>query len=253
MCYNHDAVPPSPPVGQLPYAATDLVLRASDGTEFAAFEAVPQSPASSRILLLPDIGGLSDFYRRLGGYLAGVGYRTLVIDWFGRTAGPALRTGGLDHDEWQFALTREELLIDVQTGLDNLVGNGPLVAMGFCIGGGTALHAAAQGLAIDSVVAFYPFTGGWVGVPALPDDFVAAIDCPVLGLFGAADEAVPVAKAHAFRTLLAPPSEVVIYDGEPHGYFEKDFRAEGGHEEASVDSWSRLLAFLGGSGGPKTR
>ena len=228
----------------MPYTATDLVLRSSDGTEFAAFEAVPESPAPSRMLLLPDIGGLSDFYRRLVGHLAGVGYRTLAIDWFGRTAGPARRTAGLDHDEWQFALTREELLIDVQSGIDHFDADGPLVAMGFCIGGGTALHAAAERLAVDGVVAFYPWTGGWEGVPALPDDFVAAIECPVLGLFGAVDRAVPIATAQAIRTHLGPSNEVVIYDDQPHGYFEKDFRNEAGHESASVDSWSRLLAFL---------
>ncbi|HEY1486090.1 MAG TPA: alpha/beta fold hydrolase, partial [Micromonosporaceae bacterium] len=168
MCHDHDAVPPGPPAGQAPYAATDLVLRSSDGTEFAAFEAVPQAPARSRILLLPDIGGLSDFYRTLGGHLAGIGYRTLIIDWFGRTAGPAPRTSGLDHDEWQYALTRDEMLTDVQAGLDHLGTDGRLVTMGFCIGGGTALHAAAQGsTAIDGVVAFYPWTGGWPGMPAL--------------------------------------------------------------------------------------
>jgi carboxymethylenebutenolidase len=235
----------------MPYAATDLVLRSSDGAVFAAFEAVPQAPAPSRILLLPDIGGLSDFYRKLGGHLAGLGCRTLIIDWFGRTAGPAPRTSGLDHDEWQYALTRDEMLADVQAGLDHLEGDGRLVTMGFCIGGGTALHAAAQGLAIDGVVAFYPWTGGWSGMPALQNDFVAAIECPVLCLFGAADEAVPVATAHAFRAHLAPPSEVIIYDGQPHGYFEKDFRAGDGREHASVDSWSRLLAFLTGSGAGK--
>jgi carboxymethylenebutenolidase len=245
MCHDHDAVPPSPPAGSSPYTTANKVLRSADGTEFGAYEAGPDVPSPTRILLLPDIGGLSDFYRRLAGHLASVGYRTLVIDWFGRTAGPARRTAGLDHDEWQEALDRDELLADVQAGLDQVDGPGRVVVMGFCIGGGTALHAAAHRLALDGVVAFYPYTGGWAEVPAFPDDFVAAIECPVLALFGAADRVVPVTQADAFRTHLAAPSEVVLYEGQPHGYFEKDFRAEAGHEQASADSWTRLLAFLG--------
>jgi len=56
----------------------------------------------------------------------------------------------------------------------------------------------------------------------LPDDFVAGIRCPVLGLFGDADDAVPVGKARAFEA--HPPRErqhVVIYPGEHHGFFEE--------------------------------
>jgi carboxymethylenebutenolidase len=81
-------------------------------------------------------------------------------------------------------------------------------------------------------------------VPALPNDFVAAIRCPVLCLFGGADRVVLADTAAAIGSHLPRSSEIAVYERQPHGYFEKDLRTEAGHEEAAADSWERLRAFL---------
>lgn len=199
MCYDDDAAPPAPPVGEQPYTATDLTLSAADGATFGAFDARPERPRAARIVLLPDVGGLSDFYRKLAGHLAGTGHRTVVIDWFGRTAGPDRRGEDSDNDPHMDALTREHQLADVLAGLDHLGDGDARILLGFCICGGTALYAAAQGLPADGAVAFYPWTGGWAEVAELPDDFVAGVRCPLLGLFGGADTALPAENGRRVR------------------------------------------------------
>ena len=88
--------------------------------------------------------------------------------------------------------------------------------------------------------------------PALPDDFVTAIRCPVLGLFGDADHAIPAAVPRALDALMSRagvPHEIVIYPGEPHGFFELHHMGEQGHRSAAADAWERLLSFVGEQAG----
>lgn len=115
------------------------------------------------------------------------------------------------------------------------------------MGGGTALHAATTGLRLAGVIGFYAWTGELGQDPALPHEFAAAIRCPVLGLFGDADHAIPVAVPRALDEHMAKggvPHEVVIYPGEPHGFFELHHMGQDGHQTATADAWERLLAFV---------
>ena len=73
----------------------------------------------------------------------------------------------------------------------------------------------------------------------------AEISVPVLGLFGGADQAIPVEDVDAFDRRLDTAGvehEIVTYPGAPHSFFDKT-AAE--HAEASSDAWNRVLDFLG--------
>jgi carboxymethylenebutenolidase len=70
----------------------------------------------------------------------------------------------------------------------------------------------------------------------------------VLGLFGSADQATPVAAVDAFRAALDAanvPNEIVLYDGAPHSFFDKRFDE---YRDASEDAWRRILSFVGVKG-----
>ena len=75
--------------------------------------------------------------------------------------------------------------------------------VGFCMGGRISFNQAADRDDLDGVIGFYgtPHTGG-------PDDARAPITlapgyrCPVLGLFGGADEGIPVEALDRFRETL---------------------------------------------------
>jgi carboxymethylenebutenolidase len=84
-----------------------------------------------------------------------------------------------------------------------------------------------------------------------PDDATAPVRlaphyrCPVLGLFGGADEHIPVEEVERFRRALdvaAVPNEMVVYGGAPHSFFDWSFEE---HRAACDDAWRRMLRFVG--------
>ncbi len=76
-------------------------------------------------------------------------------------------------------------------------------------------------------------------------DHVGEIRCPVLGLFGGADEAIPTDQVEGFDGALDEAGvdhEVVIYPGAPHSFFDRSFDQ---HRDACEDAWKRMLGFMG--------
>lgn len=248
MCHNDGERPPAPPRVTGSAEGADVTLVASDGNRFSGYLATPERPTGPRIVLLPDNHGLVPFYKELATMFATTGSVTLAIDYFGRTAG----TDAHDAD-WAFGphigeLRRDTLLRDVRAAVEHLDdGAGPLFLVGFCMGGGTALHAGTTDLGLAGVVAFYPWIGELGKDPALPQDFVTGLRCPMLGMFGDADAVVPTSVPHAFDDQLdraGVPHEIVIYPGRPHGFFEMHHLGREGHGGAAGDAWRRLLEFL---------
>lgn len=243
MCYAPDAIPPVPAAVAVPTSAAALTLTSADGTEFAAFDAVPETPAQVGVLLLPDNRGLSGFYQELAVTLAGLGFPTVAVDYFGRTAGTDLTARVefpfLDHLR---QLTRDGLHADFAAGIAHLRARTPaVVSLGFCLGGRFAFQTAAARFGLAGAIGFYGHPGELFGAPG-PTQQAAELTAPVLGLFGAADEGIPAAEVASFDTALTVagvPHELVSYPGADHGFFE-----HGGHPEASADAWTRVLAFL---------
>jgi carboxymethylenebutenolidase len=72
--------------------------------------------------------------------------------------------------------------------------------------------------------------------------------CPVLGLFGGADEGIPAEVVERFRRKLKEtgmPNELVVYDGAPHSFFDRSFEQ---HADACDDAWRRVVLFIRGPG-----
>jgi carboxymethylenebutenolidase len=87
MCFDHDALPPVPPIEGGAVSHEDLVLEAADGNRFSAFAAHPDEPSGKGVVILPDVRGLYRFYEELALRFAERGIEALAIDYFGRTAG----------------------------------------------------------------------------------------------------------------------------------------------------------------------
>jgi len=74
---------------------------------------------------------------------------------------------------------------------------------------------------------------------------VPQLKVPVLGLYGGADDGIPMAQIQAMRDALKAagnPSEIVVYPDTPHG-FNADYRPSYRPEQAK-DGWKRLLAWF---------
>ncbi|GHJ44135.1 dienelactone hydrolase [Catellatospora sp. TT07R-123] len=225
-----------------------LELVSADGSRFSAYLAPAEEPTGARLVLLPDVGGLRSPFRDLARRFARTGADVLVIDYYGRTLGPAAR--GEEYDpKIRETFDRDLMLADLTAAIDHLreLGDGPVYAAGFCIGGANALYAGTADLGLAGVVGICPYVGEAGVSPELAEDFSAKIGVPVLGVFGGADTEVPAAVHESLSRHLAAtgvPHDVVVYEGQPHGFIEWDHFGREGHAEAAADAWTRITAFL---------
>jgi carboxymethylenebutenolidase len=251
MCHERDARPPLPPIlGASDLARSgDIVLRSSDGTQFAAFEAVTSHDVAPGIVILPDVRGLHPFYRDLAMRSAEAGMHAVAIDYFGRTAGLQERNEDFDHMAHVRLTTPDGVAADVSAAIERLRSETAvtrLFTMGFCFGGRKSFNQAARQEGLDGVIGFYglPQRRGEDDVDP-PVELAAEYRCKVLGLFGGADQAIPADAVEAFRTALDAaqvPNEIVTYEGAPHSFFDKRYDE---HRDACADAWRRILEFIG--------
>ena len=78
-----------------------------------------------------------------------------------------------------------------------------------------------------------------------PIDLVDKLNAPVLGLYGGADDGIPVATVEKMREALkaaGKPSEIVVYPETPHG-FHADYRPTYRAEQAK-DGFKKLLDWF---------
>jgi carboxymethylenebutenolidase len=122
---------------------------------------------------------------------------------------------------------------------------------GFCWGGRIVWLYAAHNPALKAGVAWY---GRLVGEatplqPQHPIDVAARITAPVLGLYGAADQGIPLKTVEQMRAALEAAKascEIVVYPDTPHG-FHADYRPSYRPQEAA-DAWRRLLEWFAAHG-----
>jgi carboxymethylenebutenolidase len=77
-----------------------------------------------------------------------------------------------------------------------------------------------------------------------PLDVIDQFACPVLGIFGGADQAIPVATVQQFRDELQAAGveqEIVVEPDAPHSFFDKK-SAE--YQAQSEDAWNRVCRFI---------
>lgn len=117
---------------------------------------------------------------------------------------------------------------------------------GFCWGGRITWLYAAHNPKVKAGVAWY---GRLVGdrtplQPLYPVDIAPLLKAPVLGLYGGADQGIPVATVEQLRSALQPasPSEIVVYPDAPHAFFA-DYRPSY-RQQPAEDGWKRLQAWF---------
>ena len=139
-------------------------------------------------------------------------------------------------------LDQENAVAEIRQAIDFLQGHpavsGPQAGVvGFCMGGGLVLQTALAEPDLGAGVAFY-------GRPLEPSQ-AAEVQAPVLGLYGAQDEGIPVEEVEAMEAGLQDsqhPAEVHVYEGAGHAFFN-DTR-DSYDEEAAQDAWDRTMNWF---------
>jgi carboxymethylenebutenolidase len=242
---------PSPGLAERGVAASgeDLVLTAQDGARFAAYLCRPEAPNGAGIVILPDVRGLFPFYKELAERFAVAGIEAITIDYFGRTAGLAPRDESFDYMAHVQQTVPEQIAWDVAAAvayLRQMPGQAPraIFTVGFCFGGGQSFQQAANHLGLAGVIGFYGPPKRARSGPS-PIERIGEFECPVLGLYGGADQGIPLDDVKAFDEALGAAGvehEIVVYPGAPHSFFDKHF-AE--FQEQCANAWLRMLQFIG--------
>ena len=227
-----------------------------DGASMRALLTQPDTerPAAGwpLMLVIHDAFGFSDDIRRIARRFAEQGYAALAPAVYDGAGAPALcvvRTFGDLQARKGPAFDRIEAARAYAAALPEIDGD-RLGITGFCMGGGFALFCAARG----GFKVCAPFYGD---TPKSADQLRDV--CPVVAGFGALDRqfAAQGERLESHLSELGVAHDVKIYPGVGHSYMNDlgdgalaaimrrtPMRA-GYDEQASEDSWRRMLDFFG--------
>jgi carboxymethylenebutenolidase len=248
MCYDDNARPPITPGEDGTAHGEDIVLTAADGNRFSAYIAHPTHPKDAQILIYPDIRGLHHFYKELALRFAEIGITALAIDYFGRTAGLTARDDSFEFRPHVMQVTLETFFSDVDAALSYLQQDGQgkrsTFIIGFCFGGTFSLVSATRDIDLAGAIAFYAgLARNFGGGPTVLEQ-AASIKHPVLGLFGGADQGIPVEQVEQLDQTLTRSGvehEIKVYEGAPHSFFDRQAAT---FAAASADAWTRVQHFI---------
>lgn len=194
------------------------------------------------VVVIQEWWGLNDHIKDVTDRFAKAGYIALA---------PDLYRGQVAHEpddarRLAMELEREQALIDIQGAVDYLNGlpnvqPKKIGVIGFCLGGGLAGMMSYKGRNLGAVAVFY---GGRF---AVDDALAPQIHTPILGIYGEADQGIPLEMVKTTEAALerhAKPHEFVIYPNAPHAFFN-DSRAHTYVADAAADAWERTLRWFG--------
>jgi carboxymethylenebutenolidase len=191
------------------------------------------------LIVIQEWWGLNDNVRAMADRFAGEGYLVLAVDLY---EGKVATTGDAAAATMQEAMKNPARLTDnLRQAHAYLKGAGAtkVGVVGWCFGGGWSLETAlALGDGIAATVMYY----GRVKTDAKE---LAGLRSPLLGLFGALDQGIPVEGVRRFEAALeaaGKPAEIVVYEGADHAFANP---SGGRYQEAAAsDAWRRATAFF---------
>lgn len=226
-----------------------------NGVKLPAYRAAPEGKTNLPVVLvIQEIFGLHAYIADVANRFAQQGYLAIAPDLFARQGDASQYTDTAKLiSELVSKVSDAQVLQDLDACMAWAAQNGGDTALvgvtGFCWGGRiTWLYAAHA--KVKAGVAWY---GRLVGTaspmtPQHPIEKVAALNAPVLGLYGGKDTGIPLDTVEKMKQALATGSEAakasefVIYPEAPHA-FHADYRPSY-REEAAKDGFARCLAWF---------
>ena len=193
------------------------------------------------VIMIHEWWGLNDNIRAMAERLAGEGYIVLAVDLFG---GEAATTPGAARELMRQAVENSDSvtsnLEQAYAFVTDTAGAPRVASLGWCFGGGWSLNTALLfPKDLDAAVIFY-------GQVTDNEERLAALEVPILGLFGSEDRGIKLESVRSFENTLerlGKDYEIQVYEGAGHAFANpsgNNFNAE-----YADDAWSRTLEFLG--------
>ena len=221
-----------------------------------AYRAMPSGKTNLPVVLvISEIFGVHEHIADVARRFARLGYLAIAPELFVRQ-GDAQAYGEISKlmAEVVSKVPDAQVMGDLDACVAWAKGNGGdtrrLGATGFCWGGRITWLYAAHNPALKAAVAWY---GRLVGTPnplspTNPIDVTAKLTAPVLGLYGAEDQGIPLATVEQMKAALATgdaaakASQFVVYPGASHA-FHADYRPSY-KKDAAEDGWKRCVAWF---------
>ncbi|TAK10186.1 MAG: dienelactone hydrolase family protein [Candidatus Manganitrophaceae bacterium] len=233
--------------------AGEVKIPVADG-EMPGYRAMPEKGgAFPVVLVVQEIFGVHEHIKDLCRRLAKAGYLAVAPELFARQGDVSKMPDTQEiFSKVVSKVSDAQVMADLDAAADwaGRSGKGDINRLGitgFCWGGRIVWLYAAHSPRLKAGVAWY---GRLVGEktelqPQFPIDVAAKLKAPVLGLYGGADQGIPMETIERMRQSLkaaGSPSEIVVYPDTPHG-FNADYRPSY-RKEAAQDGWKRMLAWF---------
>jgi carboxymethylenebutenolidase len=232
----------------------DAKVKVSDG-EMPVFYARPANAQNPPVILVAmEIFGLHEYIKDVTRRLAKLGAFAVAPDYYFRKGVDLTKITEMPQ---LMPIVNSKPDAELLSDLDATVAwaksqggdTSRLGIMGFCRGGRTVWEYAAHNKDIKAGVAFY---GSLVDPPAQkslwpksPIELAPEMNAPVLGLYGEADQGIPVTQVDTLKGALQAAGktfEIKIYPGAPHG-FHADYRPSY-RKDAAEDAWNQMIAWF---------
>ena len=212
----------------------------NSGPDVRAYVAKPEGDGPfPAVIMIHEFWGLNDSVVGKADLMAEEGYLVIAPDTFRGST-----TAWLPRAIYQVISNKPE---DINSDLDSVyiwlesqpdVDPERIAILGFCYGGRASLAYSLHNNRLAATVIFY-------GSPETDPEILKTLPGPVLGIFGGADQSIPVEQVNAFDAALTEadiPHEITIYEGQPHAFVEdaEGIKAGGAQGEA----WEQMLGFL---------
>ena len=223
------------------------------GGEIPAYRAMPASGGPfATILVVHEIFGVHEHIKDICRRLAKAGYFAVAPYLYAREGDVVGKTDIKDVLAVVHTVPEPQVVSDLDATVAWAKATGKadisrLGITGFCWGGRQVWLYAAHNPNLKAAVAWY----GPLQIPQSdhtpinPDDEVAKMNAPVLGLYGGADPNIPESQVDAMRAAIktaGKSSEIVVYPNTPHG-FNADYRPSYRPDQAK-EGWQRMLIWF---------
>src|SRR5262245_43778311 len=234
-------------------AAADGMIKVADG-EMPCYAATPMGVVKPPIIIVaPEIFGLHEHIKDVVRRVAKLGALAVAPDYDFRKGDLSKITDASQLMPLVNAKPDTELVSDLDATIVWAAAGGSggdpgrVGIVGFCRGGRTVWVYAANNPQLKAGVAFYgPLADNPTAtMPKNATMLAPEIKVPVLGLYGEADQGIPVTQVEAMKAALQAAGktfEFKIYPGAPHG-FHADYRASY-RKDAAEDAWKEMQAWF---------
>jgi carboxymethylenebutenolidase len=224
-----------------------------EGGKMPGYAAMPEKAGKRPVVIVvPEIFGMHHYQQDICRRLAKLGYYAVTFDPYFRKGDLAKMSDIKQVLPIANSLDDKTMLAD----LDALVGwiekqpgaNAKRMGItGMCRGGRTVWMYTAHSKKIKAGVSWYGTMNTTPAMPLTPLDVADQLHAPVLGLYGGADEGIPVVMVERMRAALhafgkEKESMIHVYEGMPHA-FHADYRPSY-RKDAAEDGWKRMLAWF---------